>query len=167
MAEAYLAMDVAALEREIDAMVAAFPEMAEDEALRADMIEGELKIDAVLDRVINHFLEAETQFEAIKARASFLSARRSRYENRMKAFRLLAKRVLLASGRQSITLPEATVSISKAKERAIVSDELMLPQGYYKIEPKLGEILKSLKAGEVVPGATLELGEAGISVRKS
>lgn len=167
MAEAYLAMDVAALEREIDAMVAAFPEMAEDEALRADMIEGELKVEAILDRVISHFLEAETQFEAIKARASFLSERRSRYENRMKAFRLLAKRILLASGRPSITLPEATVSISKAKERAIVSDELMLPQGYYRIEPKLSEILKSLKAGEVVPGAALELGEAGISVRKS
>jgi hypothetical protein len=161
----YLAMDVAALEREIDAMVAAFPELAEDEALRADMIEGELRVDAILDRVISHFLEAETQFEAIKVRASYLSARRSRYENRMKAFRLLAKRVLQASGRSSITLPEATVSISKAKERAIVNDETMLPQGFYRIEPRLGEILTSLKAGEVVPGAALQFGEAGISIR--
>jgi hypothetical protein len=160
-----LAMDVAALEREIDAMIAAFPEMAEDEALRADMIEGELGVEQVMDRIISHYLEAETQFEAIKLRASYLTERRSRYENRMKAFRLLAKRVLTASGRNSVTLPEATVSISKAKERAIVSDELMLPQGFYRIEPKLGEILKSLKAGETVPGAALQFGEAGISIR--
>lgn len=165
MADAYLEMDVKQVEQHVDWLISEYPELAEDEALRADMVEGEMDLESLLGRILSHYAEADMMVEAIKLRASDLSSRRARYESRMKAFRALAKRVLMASGKQSMTLAEATISISKPRERAIVSDVSQLPQGFVTIEPKLAEILKSLKAGEAVPGAALQLGDAGLSIR--
>ena len=48
----YLKMDIGALEREIESLIVAYPELAEDDALKADMISGEFDVESVMSRVL-------------------------------------------------------------------------------------------------------------------
>lgn len=164
----YIAMDVAALEREVDAMIVAFPELAEDEALRADMIEGELDIESVMGRVVSHYLEAAEMVDGMKPRAEALAERKARYERRKDAMKAFAKRLLAVAGRDKITLPEATISITKGRDSVDVTDMDALPQGYFATERKADKtaIGNALKAGETIPGALLKRGDDSVSVRQ-
>ena len=68
---------------------------------------------------------------------------------------------------QKVTLPEATISISKGRETVEVTDIDALPQGFYSLERKADKIsiLGALKAGEHVPGADLRVGGESLTVR--
>lgn len=159
-------LDVHFLEQEIANLVLAYPELAEDEALKADMISGEFDVEAVMARVISHLLEAEEVLDGIKPRAEALAERKKRWERRKEFCRALAQRVLEASGRPRIELPEATVSRQAGKERVEITNVDDLPQGTFAIErkPDKKAIAEQLKAGNDVPGARLVTGEDGVRI---
>lgn len=162
-----IALDVSTIEREVSAMLAAFPEMADDEALRADMVEGSTDLESVLSRVIDHRQEAKEVVAAIKARMGDIADRRARYERRVEAMTSLAKRLLTISGRDSIVLPEATVSLSAGRESVEVVDVDALPQGYFVTERKADKtaIGAALKKGDEIPGARLVRSDDSLTVR--
>jgi hypothetical protein len=167
MADQYLALDVKAVEQQINWLVSEYPDLADDEALRADMLEGETGLHAILSRVLDHRQEAVEVLTGIKARKQDITDRQSRYERRKDAMTTLIKRLMDVAGQDRVMLPEATISVTKGRESVLITDESELPQGFVKIvrEPKKTEILASLQAGETVPGAALQFGENGITVR--
>ncbi len=160
-------LDVAFLERQIADLVLQWPELQEDEALRQDMISGEFDAESVMQRVINHLLESEMMIDGMKSRFEDLTERKKRWERRKEFCRSLAQRVLEASGRDKITLPEATVTKVAGRDSVEIIDLDAIPQGYAKFEKKPDKtaIAASLKAGEAVPGAELRHGADTIGVR--
>lgn len=163
----YLLMDAAFVEREINALILAYPELAEDDALRSDMVEGETGLTKIVERALDHRQEAETMVEALKARETAMSDRRARYARRGAAMDALIKKLMTLASVDKLTLTEATISITKPRGAVEVTDAAALPQGYFSITrtPDKKAIGDRLRAGEAIPGAVLAYGETGLSVR--
>lgn len=157
--------DVLWLEQQIAELVRDFPELQEDEALKADVIEGQIDVEAVMARVVSHIMEADEMLDGIKPRAEALAERKKRWERRKDFLRSLAQRVLDASGRAKIELPEATVAKSPGRESVEVLDVNELPQGLYVTERKADKkaIAAQLKEGPV-PGAKLVKGDDTVRI---
>ncbi len=160
-------LDVHFLEQEIANLITAYPEFSEDEALKADMISGEFDVESVMARVMGHLFEAEEMLDGMKPRFEDLSERKKRWERRKEFCRALAQRVLEASGRPRIELPEATISKSAGKESVEITNVDELPQGYVQItkSPDKKAIMSAISSGESIPGASLIKGKGGITIR--
>lgn len=163
----YLAADVANLEAEFASLLVSFPELADDDTLRADVLEGETNFHAVLTRLVNGERDADSLAKAVAGRISDLQARKSRSERRKEALRGLMFRLLKAAGVPRVPLAEATISIGKKAASVEIVDEALLPSSVVKIttSPDKKAIAELLKTGADVPGA--KMGEAGeqLSVR--
>jgi hypothetical protein len=167
MADQYLAMDVATVTRHVEALFTAFPDLADDEALRADMIEGETDLHRVVSRALSHKLEARAMLKGMELVKADLVERNARWQRRDDAMGVLIKGLLEVSGLEKLTLPEATISINQARASVDVTDIDALPQGYFTTERKADKtaIGNELKAGREVPGAALVYGEPSLTVR--
>ncbi|WP_246191674.1 siphovirus Gp157 family protein [Brucella intermedia] len=166
-AQNYLAYDVTVLEREFADLVAAYPELAEDDELRADTIEGETDAYRVLGKIVAIERDANSMTLAIGERAKELAARKDRYTRRKDAMRALLLRLLKAADLNKVSLPEATVSVGKGRAGVEIVDESLLPDNVVKLkrEPDKTAIKAALDAGEDVPGAVLREGQPGVTVR--
>jgi len=163
----YLAYDVTVLEREFADLLAAYPELAEDEELRADMIEGSTAAFDVLTRLVNIERDADSMSKAVAGRISDLQARKQRAEKRRDMARTLMLRVMHAAGIRKAPLVEATVSVSKRRDSVEIVEEAKLPRDCVKVTvaPDKTAIKARLDAGQAVPGARLKVGEPMITVR--
>lgn len=165
--QTFLAYDVATLESEFADLLAAFPELAEDEELRADTIEGETDAYRVLSKIVAIERDANSMIAAITERAKELSSRKERYTRRKDAMRSLLLRLLKAADLNKVSLPEATVSIGKGRAGVEIVDEALLPDNVVKLkrEPDKTAIKAELDAGNEVPGAVLRIGGETLTVR--
>lgn len=159
----YLAYDVTLLEREFADLLAAYPELAEDETLRADTIEGETNAYRILGRLVNIERDADSMSKAIAERARDLASRKARMDRRKEAMRSLMFRLMKAGGLSKVPLPEATVSITKKAATVEIVDEDALPDNVVRIvrQPDKAAIKEALAVG-MVPGA--RMGEAGETI---
>lgn len=163
----YIKMDVAALEREINALFAAYPELADDDELRADVLEGETDLEHIASRIVRRRNLARANVTGIKDVIGDLKERQDRFQRQEDAMKAMLKRVLSLAGTDKLTLPEATISITKPRESVEVLDANALPQGTFITErrPDKAAIMALLKSGDDVPGAALTFGEAGVTIR--
>lgn len=163
----YLQADVASVLSDIDALLAAYPELAEDDDLRRDMLEGETDAHRVLARIVAVERDADSMVRAVAERQRDLAARKARHERKKEAMRVLLMRLLKAAGLPKVALPEATVSITKKAASVEIVDADALPAWAYETErkPKKKEIMERLAANENVPGAVLKAGGETLTVR--
>lgn len=163
----YLQVDIAAFKVQWADLLATYPELAEDDELRADVLEGETDLHDLVKRLLKIRIDAVAMAEAIKAIKQDNADRQARYERKAAGAAALLKSLLLAADVDKVTLPEATVSITKPRTTVEITDENALPQGFVEIRrvPKKSEIKKALEAGEEIPGAALGLSEEGLMVR--
>lgn len=163
----FLAADVANLEAEFASLLESFPELADDDTLRADVLEGETNLHAVLTKLVNTERDADAMAKAVAGRIFDLQARKSRAERRKEAMRGLMLKLLKASGLPRVPLAEATISIGKKSASVEIVDEALLPKAYVRVStsPDKTAIKEALQAGKKVRGA--QMGEAGeqLSVR--
>lgn len=159
--------DAAYVKQQINALKVAFPELESDYELLENAIDGETNFDRVIEVITDEFLEALSMKGAIADRIESLKERSERYSRKAETIRSLAFDLMQAADRPKVELPVATLSIRKGVNSVIVEDERQLPQGYFRIErvPLKPEIKKALEAGEAIPGARLERGPDGLSVR--
>lgn len=160
-------IEVAQIEREIENLIASYPELAEDETLRADMIAGSTQAEEVLSKIVDRMQEAEAMASAIAKRVNDLSARQNAFDRRGDAMRALAFRIMNAANVRKMPLPEATLSIRAVAPSLAIEDESKIPAEFTKTETKIdrAKIKEALKAGAVVPGACLTNGSETISIR--
>jgi hypothetical protein len=160
-------LDPAMLEREIQSLIAAYPELADDEELRASMVEGSTEAFDVLARCVANEAEAKAMSTALAARMDDLKIRVSRFEKRREAMRDLIFRVMSAADLRKAELPEATLSIRPGTAKVIVSNEDDLPDDFFRVTRSVDKaaIRDALKAGKFVPGAEMSNGEDTLSIR--
>ena len=163
----FLRVDIAAFKAHWAQLLEDYPELSEDGQLRADMLEGETSLHGLASKLVRIAKEREALANGIGAYINELHDRKRRELQGSDGARKLLKSLLQAAGEDKLTLPEATVSITKPRTKINILDEYALPQGFYVVErkPKSTEIKAALEAGEEIPGAELVLGDEGLMVR--
>lgn len=163
----FLRVDIAAFKAHVAALFDQYPELHEDGELRADTFEGETDLNSLVKRLVSIRQDAAAMASAVKAIKQDNAERQARFERKADGATALLKSLLLAADLDKVTLPEATVSITKPRTKCVIDDVNELPQGFYAVErkPKTAEIKAALEAGDEVPGARLELGDDGLMVR--
>ena len=167
MTDQYLYLDAAFVKAEIAKLIEANPELAEDESLRADMIDGETNATRIIERALAEQQGAEMMVGAVKAREIDLAARRGRYERKSEAMRSLIKSIMRAANLDRITLTEASLSLTKARQTVGIEDLDQLPQGYFKTTRQADKaaIKAAFDRGEEIPGTFLVTGDMGLTIR--
>ncbi|RTM07449.1 MAG: hypothetical protein EKK31_11865 [Hyphomicrobiales bacterium] len=167
MPDQYLFLDAAFVKAEIGKLLAEYPELEEDEALRIDTIEGETDALRIIQRALDEQREAETMVGAIRAREIDIAARRGRYERKSDAMRQLIKAVMRAAKLDKISLAEASLSLTKPRQTVGIEDLDALPQGYFKTIRQADKtaIKSAFDQGEQIPGAILVTGDTGLMIR--
>ena len=162
-------IDLATLEREVASLFEAYPELKDDEELRAGMLEGSTDVMDVLARLVSTMQDAKMMSAAIAERAKEITARRVRYDRREEAARALLFKLMGIANLRKAELAECTLSVRAGSPRVIITDETELPFEYFRVTkaPDKAAIKEALKDGKFVPGAVLSNSEDTLAVRVS
>lgn len=147
-----------ALRLEIEDLIRRFPEIAEDEFLRADMLEGSTNISDVLTDLIRMGEDARAMRDATKQQQTNLKARADRFERRIEFARALMMSILNAADLRKMELPEGTVYLRNNPPQIVGEpDPDKLPDSLVRIERKADKkaILAALKEGQEFEGLAL------------
>lgn len=153
--------------KEINMLLAEYPQLAEDEELLKDTLEGNTRLHEIMEKFLSSMRENETLAEAVSQRVGKLRERQTRLTHRAQFYRTLMYRLLERTGVKSISLPEAKISVVNAQAKVVILDEAAIMDEYLiiKKEPNKSAIKKALKEGRHVSGATLSNGGQTIMVR--
>lgn len=155
---------------EIAAFLAACPELDEDATLRADMLEGETDMAAVLSRIVRARNFARADQAGAKAAKQDAAARYDRRIEIAERAEATCARMLLAildaAQLTRFAVPEGKISVIAPKQRLELAADFTPPQGYQriKIEADKAAIKAALEAGEAMPGAALVAGEPSVRI---
>ena len=160
-------LDVRALQHEIAHLGVLYPELADDEQLRADVLEGETDFHSIMSRIIAGIRNANAFADAVKAMRDQLMERQAAHQRRAEAMRLMAQRLMETAQLRKLTLPEATVSVRLGSPSVVITDEQAIPAKFqrHKIEIDKTALKEALKAGETVAGAALSNSPDGLTIR--
>ena len=152
---------------QIEALKGIYPELEEDADLLATTVEGETEFERVIDKLVSFVREAETMAEAVKARKDEIAERQKRFERQGEAGRKIILSLMDAAQQPKLTLAEATLSITKPREKLNIWAEEEIPQGYVRLirEPDKKAIMAALRSGNDIPGAELEVGQPSLMIR--
>lgn len=153
--------------REASKLIEVFPQLAEDEELFRDTLEGNTRFNEIMDRILSEMRDNETLAEATSSRIGKLRERQTRLVHRAQFYRALLQRLMDFTGIKSVALGEAKISVVNTPEKVIITDESAIPDAFCKItrEPNKTAIKNALKSGTYIPGATLSNGGTTIQVR--
>lgn len=153
--------------RQMKSLLEVFPQLSEDEELLKDTLEGNTRFNEVMEKFLSAMKDNENLAEAVSSRIGKLRERQTRLVHRAQYYRALMQRLMEHSGLQSVTLPEAKISVVNTPEKVIVTDESAIPDAFCKItrEPNKTAIKNALKSGTYIPGAALSNGGTTIQVR--
>lgn len=163
----YLTMDARKLAGEIQHMLAAYPELAEDDELRLDTLEGETDFNRIMSRLVRVRNEKLAEADGLSAYIGDLSERKARQTRSADGVKSLMLSLMSVADLPKLVLPEATISITKPRTSVEVLDVEALPQGTFAIvrQPDKAAIKAMIEAGDEVPGAALKTSEPGLTVR--
>lgn len=162
-----IALDVAYTARAIDAMLSAYPELVEDEELRADTFEGETDLAPLMSRLVRIRQERLARAEGLNTYIGDLTSRRDREARGADGLKKLMVALMTAAKLPKLVLVEATVSLLNGRETVSITDIDALPQGTFSLErkPDKAAIKSLIDKGEDIPGAAIVQGDPSISVR--
>jgi hypothetical protein len=151
--------EISQLKASIESLITAYPELAEDEILRADMFEAETNINNVLSTLVDKALDAATTQDAIALRQKDLAARKARYGKQEDALRGFMLSIMELADLKKATLPEATLSISFQKPKLMVADETLLNEDMKKtvitISPDMDKIKEAYEFSQKIPDGVM------------
>lgn len=163
----YLSMDASKLVSEIQHMLVSYPELAEDEELRLDTLEGETDFNRIMSRLVRARNEKLADAEGLGGYIESLSERKARQVRAADGVKALMLSLMSVADLPKLVLPEATISVTKPRTSVDVLDIDALPQGTFAIvrQPDKAAIKAMLEAGDDVPGAALKTSDASLTVR--
>ena len=142
--------------------------IGDDEDTKRDLVEGETDLRGAIAAAVQLIGEDKAAIAAIKEYAGKLGMRSDRLEKRIENTRTAIAVALDLAREKSIETPFGTVSLKNMPPSVIVTEEADIPSPFWKPQPnKLDKaaVLKALKAGEQVTGATLSNGGQTIAIK--
>lgn len=155
-----------ALKQRIEVILRMFPELHEDEELRADTLDGETDIKLFLQRCVINVMLYESEEQATKITIEKLQKRAHRWQKRQEFYRALMQDVMATADLSKMVLPEATLNIQNAPPKVLITDESQLPEEAFEIKKTVSKskIKQMLKDGPVT-GAELSNGGQMLVIR--
>jgi hypothetical protein len=155
------------LKAKVDALLAEYPQLKDDEDLRLITIESETDCFEILTLLLDDIQAFGSVQLAIRARIDDLRARLERFERREEVYRKLAQQMMEAAQIRKAELPEATLSIRAGQQGVRITDPTFLPDAFWRVkrEPNISLIKDQLKSGSEVPGAALSNSPETLSIR--
>src|SRR3954463_5757409 len=123
----------AAVERAMSAamsLIASLGDDAEDEVLKADMLEGETDALEIVRRLVRAALDAESMAAAANERIGDIIVRRDRFKQRAESARETVKQMLDALNIPKMQDPEFTVSLRAGPPKVIVTEPEKLAEEF-------------------------------------
>lgn len=156
-----------AVRLQINNLLVQYPELLDDDILRADMIEAETEAPEVLAMLVRRIGETEAIADGTKGYVLELCERGKRLDRRVEGLRSLIFKIMDDARLPKIELAEATISIRNGTPKVILQDAEALPEDCIrtKREPDLPTIKLKLVAGQTVPGACLSNPEPSLTIR--
>ena len=144
------------------------PDLAADETMLRDMLDGETDAFDLMRRMVRFALDASSLADAADARATDLIARRDRFTRRAETARAAVFGMLDALGETKLTDAEFTATISAGRQGLVLTDEAALPDRLMRVtrSPDRAAIAAALKAGLAVSGAEISNGSPTLTIRK-
>lgn len=150
------------------ALLANDPDLAADEAALSEALKPETDdVFALLHRILRASVQARAMADAADKMLDDLTARRDRYKRRAETMRGTVFAAMDALGIPKFELPDITASIAKGRSRAIVTNELEIPDEYTltTVKPNMEAIRAALSDGVVVPGVEMTNAIPSLQVR--
>ena len=160
-------LDASQIITQIRALVAANPELLEDEVLAADTLEGQTDALDLVDQILTSLAVNKAHAHGLKDHIEDMSNRLIRLQGRQDALRTLLQRILEESGLKRLERPAATLSLAKGPPKVMITDENLLAFEFLRIrqEPNKMKIKEALLAGDTVPGAQFSNSETQLTIR--
>lgn len=154
-------LDVKTVQDQITALLLAFPELEEDEVLRADMIEGQTSAFEFLSSIVRKIGSTKALCSGTADYIGELQERKERLERREHALRMLVTKIMNTAELRKAELPEATLSIANGRPKVVIVNEKEIPQEFLRIktEPDKTRIAAAITAHEHVPGCVMSNAE--------
>jgi Gp157 protein len=143
-----------------------FPDV--DDQTLIDTVEGLSELPSILATLLRSHLDDLAIVAALRTRILDMQERFARIEYRADKKRALVASVMERAGIRKLTEPDFTASLREVPPGLILIEEGKIPETFWKPQPpKLDRkaLLRALKAGVAVAGATLGNGSTTLSVR--
>jgi hypothetical protein len=153
---------------EIEFLLAQYPDLRDDEDLRADMLEGETQITKILTALHRYREDSKKLANGSQEQLDALIARKKRLTLRVEFLRKLMQSILFAADIRKIELPECTLSIRNNPQQVLgEADVDELPEDLIRIkrEPDRQKIREALLQGRHVPGCILNNAPPSLNVK--
>lgn len=138
-----------------------------DDATFWDTLDGETDAGEILDRLIWNAQSDQALVDALKDHEASLKARRARLEARVAAHKSAMLAVMDAAGVKKAERACATLTKRAGSPSVVITDEDAVPSQLcqFKKVPDKKAIKAQIDAGETVPGAEIQIGADGITMR--
>lgn len=160
------------LEREIaaaEAIKAGLLAVTDDTDAIRDTLEGETNLHGMIRAMLLSIEEDELIVDGTTARIADLAERKRRFEGRIGAKRTLVEQAMAVAELEKVETDLATVSLRSVPPKLIVGEDADLPSRFFVPQPPKRDdaaIKAALKAGEIIPGATLSNGSRSLTIRR-
>lgn len=161
------------LEREAQAAAAlraALATQTDDEDCIRDTIEGETDLEAGIANVLALITDDEVMLAGLKAKMEQFSTRESMFKRRLEACRAAIEQAMSIAGRDTIRLPDATLTVKRTPPKAIVTDEALIPSQFWKKQdPVLDKaaLNAAARVNEEIPGVSISNGSLSLTIRRN
>ena len=149
-------------------LLAAFPQLDEDECALLDTLEG---ITSLQEQIVALMRSADNDrilYLGIKERMMELAARLTRMESRYEGKRNLIAHAMAAADLKKIEAPDWTLSLRRIPPSVVIQNEELIPDTYKKSKTVVSvdkvALKAALEAGPIL-GAVMSNGGIGIAVR--
>jgi hypothetical protein len=160
-------LDVRELQQQIANLFLEFPELKDDEVLRADMLEGQTEIKAMFTTILHSIDDAKAFSDGVDLRISQLAERKARFDMRVEFLRALILKVMRWADLRKVELAEATLS-QRASQPKLIGDPdvALLPEELVKVTraPDRTKIREALLRGDFVPECSLSNAEPTLAI---
>lgn len=160
--------DVNLLRQMIERLLLEYPDIAEDEILRADMLQGETDLFGLLTELHRRREDNKALIEGTQARMEDLSSRKKRFGARVDFLTRLMQSLLEAADLRKVELPEMTLSLRNNPQVMMGNpDPYALPDELVNIKREVNraKIKDALREGKQVDGCYLSNAAPSLMVR--
>lgn len=156
-----------ALEQAAATLQRALADEPDADGVLADPAAAEADLMAKLHAVLRGAVEADRLAKACGDMMDDLRERKDRFAARSDRLRGAAFAVMDVLGENKLEFPDLTASIKKNPPRTIITDEVAIPDEFWKVTRALDKaaISAALKAGHTLQGAELSNQLPGIQIR--
>ena len=158
--------DVDMLKRTIELLLERYPELKEDEELKANMLEGSTDFRETMEKLLRRTQDNIYLSKACQEAERDINDRRKRFDKRVEFGRELMKRLLEAANVRKMELPTATISLMNTAPQVVILNEYEIPDDFMRIKKEPNKVLlKEMLEKMDVPGVTLSNGGTSLVIR--